>query len=142
MSSVPPSVINVVAGLIYRDGKLLVCQRRGDAAFPLKWEFPGGKVEAEESDQAALQRELREELDIEIGRMVLLDRHEHRYSDDSMVSLRFYRACDFTGALKNVVFEQIAWVALDKLGGLDFLDGDRPIIDKLSREGEKFLLRA
>src|SRR5687767_1654175 len=137
MSSVLPSMINVVAGLIYRDGKLLVCQRRADASFPLKWEFPGGKVEAGETDEAALHRELREELDAEIGRVVLLDRYEHRYLGGPGVALRFYRVCDFAGTVGNRVFEQIAWVALDNLVSLDFLEGDRPIIEKLSREGEK-----
>jgi 8-oxo-dGTP diphosphatase len=142
MSSVQSSVINVVAGLIYQDGKLLVCQRRPDAAFPLKWEFPGGKIEGEESDAQALRRELREELEIEIGRVVLLDRNEHRYPGGPSVSLRFHRVCDFTGTVKNAVFERISWIALDDLGSLDFLDGDRPIIEKLLREREEFLLRA
>ena len=142
MSSVQSSVINVVAGLIYQSDKLLVCQRRPDGAFPLKWEFPGGKVEAEESDAQALRRELREELEIEIGRVVLLDRNEHRYPGGPAVSLRFYRVCEFTGMVNNAVFERITWITLNDLGSLDFLEGDRPIIEKLLRDRKEYLLRA
>ena len=52
----------VVAGILERDGRILICQRKADQAHPLKWEFPGGKVEAGEEPEAALQRELNEEL--------------------------------------------------------------------------------
>ena len=66
MDSKADGVLTVVAGLIYKDGRLLVCQRRPGGAFPLKWEFPGGKVEKGESDIDALRRELREELAVEV----------------------------------------------------------------------------
>ena len=59
------STITVVAGLIQQGGRLLVCQRRRDGAFALKWEFPGGKVEPGETHEHGLRRELREELGIE-----------------------------------------------------------------------------
>ena len=55
----------VVAGIIERDGEILICQRRRDDSHALKWEFPGGKVERGESPEEALERELREELDIQ-----------------------------------------------------------------------------
>ena len=58
----PTSTIMVVAGLIQQPGKLLICQRRRDGAFALKWEFPGGKVEAGETCEDGLRRELHEEL--------------------------------------------------------------------------------
>lgn len=132
-------MIDVVAGLIYQEGKLLACQRRVDGVHPLKWEFPGGKVEAGESDEDALRRELREELSIEIGRAALVYRHKHRYPGGSAVSLRFYRIDGFTGELQNQAFERIAWMALADLDDLDFLEGDIPVVRKLSLEGEAIL---
>lgn len=125
----------VVAGLIYKDGLLLVCQRRPGAAFPLKWEFPGGKVETGESDMEALHRELREELGIEICAARLVCQYEHSYSDGPTVSLRFYYIQEFGGEIENLIFEQISWCKLDDIARLDFLEGDRPIIQKLLLDG-------
>jgi 8-oxo-dGTP diphosphatase len=121
----------VVAGLIYRDERLLVCQRRGDGAFPLKWEFPGGKVERGEEDLAALRRELREELAIEVRQATFLLQHDHSYKDGPTVSLRFYQVSEFDGQPQNLVFEQISWLELSELEALDFLEGDRPLIAQL-----------
>lgn len=135
-------MIHVVAGLIYQNGRLLICQRRAGGAFPLKWEFPGGKIEAGESDEAALRRELREELGIEPGCMALIERNDHRYPDGPQVSLSFYRVCDFSGEVKNAVFEQILWVELSELGRFDFLDGDRPIVERLLSDRGKILLQS
>src|SRR5215468_8749864 len=73
------STITVVAGLIQQGGRLLVCQRRRDGAFALKWEFPGGKVEPGETYENGLRRELREELGIEahIGPEAYRTRHDY-----------------------------------------------------------------
>ena len=59
----PKQVVRVVAGVVERDGRYLITQRRETAVLPLQWEFPGGKVEQGEKDEEALQRELRERLD-------------------------------------------------------------------------------
>lgn len=128
--------IKVVAGLIYRDGRLLVCQRRADAAFPLKWEFPGGKVEGGEAEIAALRRELHEELAIEVRVATFFSEHDHAYPNGPTVSLRFYKISAFDGQPQNLVFERISWLKLSDLEGVDFLDGDRPLIAQLvSRDG-------
>lgn len=140
MNQNPTKVINVVAGLIYKDRRLLVCQRRADGAFPLKWEFPGGKVEERETDIDALRRELREELTIEMREAVLVYQHTHRYPDGPTVSLRFYFIHGFDGEAKNLVFEKISWVKVADLEHIDFLEGDRPIIEKLLVEGDSLLL--
>ena len=60
-------MIEVVAALIRNDGKFMICQRSEQKSRPLMWEFPGGKVEAGETKEAALARECREELDIELA---------------------------------------------------------------------------
>ncbi|MGH7930324.1 MAG: (deoxy)nucleoside triphosphate pyrophosphohydrolase [Candidatus Binatia bacterium] len=134
--------IKVVAGLIYRDGRLLVCQRRADGAFPLKWEFPGGKVEEGESDVVALRRELREELAVDVREAGFVVQHDHSYRNGPRVSLNFYNVYEFDGEPQNLVFQQISWLKLVELQPLDFLDGDRPLIAQLlSVEGAAVLGR-
>ena len=142
MKTTRAGAIRVVAGLIYRNGRLLVCQRRADGAFPLKWEFPGGKVESGESDMDALGRELREELAIQVRGAALVYQNDHCYAGGPMVSLHFHHIYDFDGEAKNLIFEQILWVQLPDLGQLDFLEGDRSIIEKLLLDGEATLLRS
>lgn len=124
--------ISVVAGLIFRDGRVLVCQRRGDAAFPLKWEFPGGKIESGENAVEALARELKEELTIDVLESAEVSGHVHAYPDGPTVELKFFEILRYSGEVENLVFEQIAWVAPADLPKLDFLDGDKPLIDKLA----------
>ena len=80
----------VVAALILKDGKVLVCQRTRHQSMPLKWEFPGGKIEDGEQPRDALRRELEEELgiDAQIGEEVARIRHD--YKNGGAVELRFY----------------------------------------------------
>src|SRR5580700_8667605 len=100
--------MNVVAAVIERDGRVLICQRkRGRHA--LKWEFPGGKVEAGESSQEALARELREELAIEARIGAEVHRHDVRYGNGPMIHLLFYSVTDFSGEPVNLQFAQIVW---------------------------------
>jgi 8-oxo-dGTP diphosphatase len=139
--STNPKTINVVAGLVYRDGRLLVCQRNRNSAFALKWEFPGGKVEDGESDIEALRRELKEELAIEVLDAEHIYSSEHRYPNGPSVSLRFFSVRRFRGTLTNLVFEETSWVELSELENFDFLDGDRPIIEKLMSDRGAGLLR-
>jgi mutator protein MutT len=132
--------VDVVAGVIVQDGLLLVCQRKENGAFPLKWEFPGGKVEPDEAHEDALRRELMEELGIKAGKLSEIFRHTHKYSDEFVVNLRFYRVHRFTGVLRNRAFQNLAWAGTDKLATLDFLDGDLPLVDLLlSASGRELL---
>ena len=71
----------VVAAVVARDGRALACQRNRSGKFPLKWEFPGGKVQSGESPEAALVRELREELAIDASVCVEIHRTEHKYPE-------------------------------------------------------------
>jgi 8-oxo-dGTP diphosphatase len=134
------NTVEVVAGLIVREGLLLVCQRKEKGTFPLKWEFPGGKVERNEAHEDALRRELMEELGIRADKLSEIFRHKHKYSDDFMVNLRFYRVHSFTGVLENRAFQHLAWAPIDKVSTLDFLEGDLPMIDLLlSASGRELL---
>lgn len=131
MENPPRKRIEVVAGLVFDHDQLLICQRHHGGAFALKWEFPGGKVEAGESAAAALGRELKEELDIDAGTMKLFHRHLHAYPDGPEVALSFFHIGDYHGEIKNLVFEQIAWAKLADLPNFDFLDGDLPLVRQL-----------
>lgn len=124
--------IEVVAALIFEGDRLLACQRRSGGVFPLKWEFPGGKVEEGEESLDALRRELREELGIEIQTAAEIFRNTHRYPGLMEVELVFFRVVDFRGPLDNRAFQSLRWVSPEELHGLDFLDGDLPLIQKLT----------
>ncbi len=127
------SPLLVAAGIISRGGQILVGQRRRNDRHPLKWEFPGGKVEAGETPRQALVRELWEELRIraKVGRE--LARYEHDYPSGSRVHLLFFAVPDFAGEPTACVFEQISWVDLPNLPSLDFLEGDQDFIRRLAR---------
>ncbi len=123
--------IRVVAALMFRDQRVLVCQRRADGAFPLKWEFPGGKVEKGESDTDALRRELHEELAVDARQMEFVCQYEHSYPNGPTVSLCFYEVKAFDGEPRNLIFQQIVWAEVAEFDRFDFLEGDRPIIARL-----------
>lgn len=126
-------IVDVVAGLIVLDKHILVCQRDTGGDFPLKWEFPGGKVENGESKTDALKRELKEELRICMRSAREIFAHRHRYGNDRCVALTFFQVESFTGSLENRIFHRMVWATVDELGKLDFLDGDLPIIAEIQR---------
>ena len=125
--------VMVVAGVIERQGRVLICQRRKKGRHGLKWEFPGGKVEPGETTRAALERELLEELGVKAKIGPEIVRYEYRYRNSRPILLIFYRVASYEGALSNRVFEQICWEQAGKLSGYDFLDGDEDFIRRLAR---------
>lgn len=126
----------VVAALILRTlesgTEVLVCQRKPDQPMSLKWEFPGGKIEPGESAEAALKRELNEELGITatIGGRVAQVRHKYR--NGGTIDLQFFVVREFTGSLENRIFNDMRWSPLDKLTEFDFLAADLGLIRDLS----------
>jgi 8-oxo-dGTP diphosphatase len=124
----------VVAGVIESERKILVCQRRRGDTFELMWEFPGGKLQAEETPAEGLARELREELGVEAEVGVELFRTRHRYAELSEpIELIFLAAEADPQKIQNVVFERIEWRAASALGELEFLPADREFIALLAR---------
>jgi 8-oxo-dGTP diphosphatase len=126
--------VEVVAAVIRRDGKILIAQRRRGGRHPLKWEFPGGKVEPGETPQAALARELREELDVEATIGEKMDSYEVAYPTGFRAMLHFYRVTQFQGEPRNLQFEQIVWERPERLPDYDFLEGDLNFVAKVARE--------
>jgi 8-oxo-dGTP diphosphatase len=122
----------VAAGLILRDGQVLICQRTRHQAMPLKWEFPGGKIETGEQPRDALRRELEEELGIlaTVGDEVA--RLRHQYLSGNSVELRFFLVRDYQGEIDNRIFRDVRWVALPELAQFDFLEADLPLVRDLA----------
>ena len=130
----------VVAALILRDKagdgtsgvEVLICQRKADQPMSLKWEFPGGKIEAGESSEVALARELDEELGIKavIGERVAQVRHKYR--NGGAIDLQFFVVREFDGALENRIFNDVRWTPLTELPEYDFLAADLGLIRDLS----------
>jgi 8-oxo-dGTP diphosphatase len=122
----------VVAALIWKDGTVLVCQRTRHQTMPLKWEFPGGKIEEGEQPRDALRRELEEELGINatIGNEVARIRHE--YSRGNAVELRFYDVREYAGELENRIFREIRWAEPKDLPSFDFLEADFELVRNLA----------
>ena len=128
-----PKVLTVVAALIEREGEVLICQRKKGSSHELKWEFPGGKVESGETPPQALERELEEELGIRARIGPEMERYEFRYPQRQPIELIFYRVLNFTGEVRNRVFEEIRWERRIKLPSYDFLDGDIDFVRRLVR---------
>jgi 8-oxo-dGTP diphosphatase len=122
----------VVAALIFKDGKVLVCQRTRHQTMPLKWEFPGGKIEEGEQPRDALRRELEEELgiDAKIGEEVSRVRHE--YPGGGSVELRFFVVHEYHGKIENRIFRDVRWSPRSELSQYDFLAADLPLVQDLA----------
>src|SRR5690349_697352 len=125
--------VRVAAGVISRGDLILVCRRRADRMHPLRWEFPGGKVEADESFLECLWRELREELGIDTRIHQQLIRTVHTYPNGVTVALAFYAVSIISGEPRNLDFAEIRWMPRGRLGELDFVEADREIVERLDR---------
>ena len=120
----------VSVGIITRNGKVLTCQRKQTAKYPLKWEFPGGKVEPGESPRDALVRELFEELHIHVTPNGEFHCQEWAYGDASY-RVHYFFVHPFSGEPVNKAFELIRWVDPAAMLDMDILEGNRDAIKKL-----------
>jgi 8-oxo-dGTP diphosphatase len=127
-----PALRFVAAGLIVRGDEILIGQRRPDQPMALLWEFPGGKIEAGESAEQALARELDEELGIHaiVGPRVTRVRHNYRHG--GAVDLQFFAVHEFSGEIQSRIYHQVRWVRLEELVGYEFLAADRGLIRDLA----------
>ncbi|MCE9573480.1 MAG: (deoxy)nucleoside triphosphate pyrophosphohydrolase [Deltaproteobacteria bacterium] len=125
----------VVAGLIATDdGRVLITQRKADQALPLQWEFPGGKIEAGESPEVALARELREELGAAIAIGRVWDVMFHAYPEYDVLML-VYRCKVVVDEPRAVEVADLRWCRPEELGGFDILPADAPLVARLVAEG-------
>lgn len=122
--------INVVAAVIMKEGKVFATQR-GYGEFKDGWEFPGGKVEAGESPEEALCREIREELEVEVNVGDLIDTIEYDYPAFHL-SMKCY-ACTIAGGCPHLLEHEAArWLTADQLDSVAWLPADIKLIPKIA----------
>jgi len=126
-----PPMIRAAVAILQQEKRILICQRKKNSRYELKWEFPGGKVEVGESLLECLKRELREELSIEIDGVDRSESHVNRYGDGGDFEVSYFFVTRFTGIPTNNVFEQIRWVTLAELKSLDILEGNKSLVARL-----------
>lgn len=125
-------MIVVAAGIVSRNGKIMLCQRRPGDRLALKWEFPGGKLESGESPQQALERELREELAIETRTGRIFDAH-HTAGDREILVL-FFRSELISGEPQTIECNAVHWVEPAELTGYDLAPADMEVAKLLAEE--------
>lgn len=125
-------MVQVVAAIIEREGRILICRRTPSQSHPLKWEFPGGKVEPGESPSDALARELEEELGITGAAGDEIARYEYAYPGKAPIVLIFFRVTRYAGEPRNLIFDEIRWEPANRLASFDFIEGDLDFIRSLA----------
>jgi 8-oxo-dGTP diphosphatase len=126
-------VIVVVAAVIERDGRFFLTRRQPGVHLAGMWEFPGGKIDADEGHADALRREIREELDADVDVGELVFHTEHAY-DDRTVALYFYR-CGLRGTPRPLLGQEMRWVPRGELAALGFPPADKELIELLTSAG-------
>ena len=121
---------NVVAAVIKKDHHFLIVQRNRKKHLALKWEFPGGKVQENETFEEALSREIKEELNIKIS---LQDKiAEEKYKDEKIdIVLHYFLCTQESGTIELNEHEDLAWVEKKDFDKYDFAEGDGNIISLL-----------
>jgi 8-oxo-dGTP diphosphatase len=125
-------MVQVVAAILEREGRILICRRAPNQSHPLKWEFPGGKIEPGETPAAALARELEEELGITAAAGDEITRYEFAYPGKPAILLIFIRVDRYIGEPRNLIFHEIRWEPPDRLAEFDFVEGDRDFLRSLA----------
>ena len=118
----------VTCAIIENNGKILCAQRSEHMKHPLKWEFPGGKVEGDEDIETCLKREIKEELGVEIEVLERLPSNFHLYSNLELELIPF-RCSLQTFEIELLEHSQIIWLPVEKLKDIDWAEADVPIVD-------------
>lgn len=122
--------IEVSAGMVFRDGKLLITQRHQGAHLGGLWEFPGGKREANETFEECLVRELREELGIEVEVGEMVESLTHSYPEKT-VSLKFFRCRWKKNEPQPIECHDLKWVTAEELRNYEFPAADARLLEML-----------
>jgi 8-oxo-dGTP diphosphatase len=133
MKREPAPRIRVTAGVLRRNGRILIARRTAPPSLAGLWEFPGGKVEAGETPRECLARELREELGLQVRVGKLLHRHRHT-SPRGRIELYFFEVSEADSALHLRDHDAVAWVSPPDLTGYDWVPADGNFAQRLSEE--------
>ena len=123
-------MVEVVAGLIWKDGKFMICQRPENKARALLWEFVGGKVEKGESREDALVRECKEELDVTVNPLDVFCTVDHVYPDIT-IRLVLFNAEILSGEPKLLEHADLKWISADDIDNYEFCPADKEILEKI-----------
>ena len=123
-------MVEVVAGLIWKDGKFMICQRPENKARALLWEFVGGKVEKGESREDALVRECKEELDVTVKPLDVFFTVDHVYPDIT-IRLVLFNAEIVSGEPKLLEHADLKWIRADEIDNYEFCPADKEILEKI-----------
>ena len=123
-------MVEVVAGLIWRGNRFMICQRPENKARALLWEFVGGKIEPNESGEDALVRECKEELDIVVKPLDVFFDVVHTYPDIT-VHLTLYNAEILSGEPKLIEHNDLKWITADEIDGYEFCPADVEILERI-----------
>ena len=134
-------MIGAAVGIIVNDAKTLLCQRKRGSSYELKWEFPGGKIENNETPEQCVVRELNEELSIDAESVILLDVVDAAYSDDNVYRVFYFYINQYSGNISNIVFEEIEWVVSDRILSMDILSGNREFIESYVQGKYQLLMK-
>ncbi len=124
-------LITVTAGVIVFEHRILIAQRRHDKTLGLLWEFPGGKIEAGETPQECLKREIKEEFSIDISVCDFIMEHTHHYEDFDLHMYVYKATWDGQGTIQICDHEQYKWVNIDELDHYQFAGADLPVVQRL-----------
>jgi 8-oxo-dGTP diphosphatase len=127
--------IRVTAAILIREDTVLIAKRRSGDRQAGKWEFPGGKIEDDESPEQCLVREMKEEFDIEVTVGERLWQNRHRY-EHAIITLMAFRTYWRAGTITTQAHETARWVPIDQLKNYDFSPADVPFVRKLMK-GER-----
>lgn len=120
----------VTAAIIIHEGKVFIARRGPDCSLPGAWEFPGGKIEAGETPEECLKRELHEEFNIEVLVREFYCESAYHY-DHGTINLLCYLADHISGDFVLTVHDTFAWTAIEKLRDYDFALADVPVVEKI-----------
>ena len=126
-------VIPVSSGLIIQNNKVLIGLRSQSDNGGGLWEFPGGKIEIDESSEDAVIRELNEELDIVVRKPKKIMQYLHRFKN-LIYDISFFEVISFKGSIKKIVHDELKWVDLSSINNYNFISGDLLIIEGLINE--------
>jgi 8-oxo-dGTP diphosphatase len=127
-----PEITRVTAAILINDEKIIIAQRKSTGKLPNKWEFPGGKVENNETPEQCLKRELKEEFDIDVSVGEYLGSSIYHY-DHISIELLAYRTFWEGGRFKLKDHDDFAWISLEHISEYDFAPADIPFVNKLRR---------
>ena len=127
----------VSAGVVLRDGRVMICRRSPEVHNGLKWEFPGGKLEPGESPEDALKRELREELEIDVRVDRICDAVLYHYPGKAVLVL-FYLCVLEDGEPRPVECDAVAWTLPEDLPEYDFSGADAEFVRRLRERQQRF----